>query len=274
MSYSSRKGVHPLENVGQFNPRLAFAVLGCANSATADSSRWREAWASAHHDGSITLAAAVGGHGKSSDGYFEGWEVEAGAIEAAVADFAALIRATAAALHHGEYDICVGVVWTGAEDLMILTVDGMGFTYDGVSTPLSYYSPVRSRSTRHRQTQRSISRCTSSPRTASIRVGSLLHVIRNHQTEPEETLDRGSLAGRTPDHTPRTRDYTYSSERNRLCCSRSCKRGGTSVTGVAPKDVPGLGNRSHRPSQLSRCFGSRLRRRRHRESCTDLRAVQ
>jgi hypothetical protein len=70
-----------------------------------------------HHDGSVTLAAAVGGHRKSRDENFQGWEVEARGIEAGIADFTALIRATATALHHKEYDVCVGVVWTGEQPL-------------------------------------------------------------------------------------------------------------------------------------------------------------
>lgn len=97
-----------------------------------------------HHDGSVTLAAAVGGHRKSSGENFEGGEVESSAIEAAVSDFTALVRAAAAALHHGEYDVRVGIEWAGVQPLAVLTVDASGWTYDGVSTPLSSYTPVRS----------------------------------------------------------------------------------------------------------------------------------
>jgi hypothetical protein len=50
----------------------------------------------------------------------------------AVADFTALVRATAA------------LEWTGEQPLSVLTVDGHGFTYAGVSTPPSAYTPVRS----------------------------------------------------------------------------------------------------------------------------------
>lgn len=44
---------------------------------------------SIHHDGSVTVAAAVGGHRMSSDAYFEGWQVESVAIECAIADLLA-----------------------------------------------------------------------------------------------------------------------------------------------------------------------------------------
>lgn len=144
LTYSNRNAIHPLENINSLNPRPGLRRWVAPNNATGESSRWREAWASVHYDGSVTLAAAVGGHRKRSGENFEGRQVEARGIEAAIADFTALTRATAAALHHGEYDVCVGVSWTGEEPLTILTVDGHGFVYDGVSTPLSSYTPVRS----------------------------------------------------------------------------------------------------------------------------------
>lgn len=143
-SYSNHNGVRPFENVDYTNPRPGLRRWIAPNTAISDVSRWREAWAGAHHDGSVTLAAAVGGHRKGADDHFEGWEVEGRVIEAAVADFAALVRASAVALHHAEYEVCVGIQWTGEQSLRVLTVDAMGYTYDGVSTPLLAYTPVRS----------------------------------------------------------------------------------------------------------------------------------
>lgn len=144
LTYSDRSVMHPLQNINSLSPRPGLRRWVAPNIATGENSRWREAWASVHHDGSVTLAAAVGGHWGGGDMKFEGWQVEGRAIEAAVADFAALVRATSAGLHHGEYTVCVGVAWTGEQPLTILTVDGLGFTYDGVSTPLSSYTSVRS----------------------------------------------------------------------------------------------------------------------------------
>ncbi|CAJ1505604.1 hypothetical protein [[Mycobacterium] burgundiense] len=143
-TYSNRNGPHPIENVDQLNLRPGLRRWIAPNTAVGDRSKWREAWAGVHHDGSVTLAAAVGGHRRSSDECFDGWQVEARSVECAIADFTALVRATAAARHHGEYDVCVGVEWTGEQPLCVLTVDGTGYTYDGVSTPLSTYTPVRS----------------------------------------------------------------------------------------------------------------------------------
>jgi hypothetical protein len=143
LSYSNRNAMHPLENINRLNPRPGLRRWVAPNNATDPGALWREAWASVHYDGSVTLAAAVGGHRSGSDSKFEGSEVESRAIEVAVADFAAIIRATAATLNHGEYDVSVGVEWTGEMPLRVLTVDGMGFSYNGVSTPLSTYTPVR-----------------------------------------------------------------------------------------------------------------------------------
>ena len=78
----------------------------------------------------------------SSDGYFDGWQVESAAIECAVADLMALLRTTAETTDNDEYDIRLGIEWTGEQPLMILTKDNMGFTYEGVSIPLHHYTPV------------------------------------------------------------------------------------------------------------------------------------
>ena len=140
--YAGRGGVHPLENVDQYNPRPGLRRWAAANTATDDRSLWKEAWASLHHDGSVTLAAAIGGHRMSSDGYFQGSQVQSDAVECGVADLMALIRATADATGNDEYDVRVGIEWTGSEPLTILTVDNFGYSYGGVSTPLHRYIPV------------------------------------------------------------------------------------------------------------------------------------
>jgi hypothetical protein len=140
--YAGRGGVHPLESVDRLNPRPGLRRWVAVNTARDERSAWKASWASIHHDGSVTLAAAAGGHRMSSDGYFKGWQVESSAIECAIADLMALIRATAEATHNDEYDLRVGIAWTGEQPLVILTKDNFGHTYDGVSTPLHHYTPV------------------------------------------------------------------------------------------------------------------------------------
>lgn len=142
LQYASRHGVRPLESVDLLNPRPGLRRWVAVNTATEAYSLWKESWVSIHHDGSATLATAVGGHRKSSDENFGGWQIESVAVESAIADFMALLRATAGATDNDEYDLRVGIDWTGEQPLMILTKDQMGFTYEGVSTPLREYTPV------------------------------------------------------------------------------------------------------------------------------------
>jgi hypothetical protein len=144
LRYSQKNAVHPLEFVDRANPRPGLRRWVAPFTRSGESLRWREAWAEVHRDGSVTLAAAVGGHRNQSGDYNEAWEVESAAIEAAVADFTALLRATAEVLGHDEYDVSVGIEWSGGEKLSILTVDGQGFTFNGVSTPVPAFIPVQS----------------------------------------------------------------------------------------------------------------------------------
>ncbi|MCX4965804.1 ATP-binding protein [Streptomyces sp. NBC_00654] len=143
LTYASRNGgVHPLENVDRNSPRPGLRRWVAVSMAIGDRSSWKEAWMSIHHDGSVTLAAVVGGHRKSHDTYFEGWEVASSAIECAIADVMALLRTTAEVTDNEEYDVRVGIEWAGQEPLTILTTDNFGRTYDGASTPLHRYTPV------------------------------------------------------------------------------------------------------------------------------------
>ena len=142
LTYAGRGGIHPLKSVDRDNPRPGLRRWVAVNTAVGERSVWKEAWISIHHDGSVTVAAAVGGHRISSDGYFDGWQVESTAIECAIADLMALTRTTAEATGNDEYDLRVGIEWTGELPLTILTQDTMGFTYDGVSVPLHRYTPV------------------------------------------------------------------------------------------------------------------------------------
>ena len=142
LTYAGRGGVHPLESVDRDNPRLGLRRWVAVNTATGDRSIWKEAWVSFHHDGSVVLAAAVGGHRMSSEEYFERWQVESIAIECAIADLMALVRTTAETTDNDEYDLRIGIEWAGEQSLTILTRDTQGFTYDGVSVPLHRYTLV------------------------------------------------------------------------------------------------------------------------------------
>ncbi|TXI55352.1 MAG: ATP-binding protein [Mycolicibacter arupensis] len=140
--YAGRGGIHPLESVDRLNPRPGLRRWVAVNAATGEHAIWKETWASIHDDGSVTVTTAVGGHRTSGGGHFEGWQVESSAIECAIADLMALVRTTAEATANDDYDLRVGIAWTGADPLMLLTTDTQGFTYDGVSTPLHHYTTV------------------------------------------------------------------------------------------------------------------------------------
>jgi hypothetical protein len=129
-------------SVDRSNPRPGLRRWVAVNTATGERSAWMESWVSIHHDGSVTLATAIGAHFQGRDAYHEGWQIRSSAVECAIADFMALIRTTARATGNDEYDVRAGVSWTGEQPLTILTVDTMGFSYNGVSTPLHRYTPV------------------------------------------------------------------------------------------------------------------------------------
>lgn len=140
--YAGRGGVHPLESVNRFAPRPGLRRWVAANIAVDERSRWKESWASIHHDGSATIATAIGEHKRKDGEYFEGWQAESAAIECAVADFMALVRTTAEATGNDEYDLRLGIDWVGQQPLTIIGTDQYGLSYDGSSTPLHRYTPV------------------------------------------------------------------------------------------------------------------------------------
>tara|TARA_R110002051_G_scaffold60578_15_gene111103 strand:- start:4344 stop:5588 length:1245 start_codon:yes stop_codon:yes gene_type:complete len=142
LSISRNHGVHPLNNMDGLNPRPGLRRWTAVNKAASEP--WKESWADVHHDGSVTVAAALGGHRMNANAYFEGWQVEGRGLETGVADFAALVRAVSEAQHLDEYEVRVGVVWDGEQPLQVLDVDGMIRTYVGTSTTLRRFVPIRS----------------------------------------------------------------------------------------------------------------------------------
>lgn len=115
-------GVHPLQHLDLVNPRTGLRSWIAPNRATG-TERWREAWASVGEGGSVTLAAAIGGHRCGVDEFWPGQCVTVRGLECAVADFAGLLRATARHLGTGEYDIQLGIEWTGPDPLELLAPD-------------------------------------------------------------------------------------------------------------------------------------------------------
>ena len=92
LTFAGQGGIHPLANVDRYNPRPGLRRWNLVNEATESKTAWKAAWAAVHHDGSVGLAGAIGGH-HMREGELDGHQIESSAIECAVADFMALIRA-------------------------------------------------------------------------------------------------------------------------------------------------------------------------------------
>ncbi|GAA0988562.1 hypothetical protein GCM10009551_043760 [Nocardiopsis tropica] len=142
LTFSTRLGTHPLEHVESANLRPGLRSWVAVDAAHRQGERWREAWVSVHHNGAVTVAAAVGGHRSGSDSYHAGGEVEGRDIEGAVSDLMALIRATAEGRGDNEYNTRVGIGWAGQGPLTILTRDGFGHASSASSLPLSRFTPI------------------------------------------------------------------------------------------------------------------------------------
>jgi hypothetical protein len=105
LTYAGSSGIHPGGERGRVQPRPGLRRWVAVNTATGERSGLKESWMSVHNDGSVTRATAIGGHRRSGDAYYEGWQLQSSAIECAIADVMGLIRATAEATsdpHHGQ----------------------------------------------------------------------------------------------------------------------------------------------------------------------------
>lgn len=140
-TYGSRGQVHPLQSVDHYGLRPGLRRWNAINSATTTGTEWKESWASLHRDGSVTLATRIGGH-RGWDQQFAGHEVEAVAIEAAIADLMALVRKMAEATGASEYDVRVGIEWTGHGLLTIVDRDNAGIPFKPGALPIYRYTPV------------------------------------------------------------------------------------------------------------------------------------
>ena len=95
-----------------------------------------------HQDGSVTVAATVGGHRKNAREYLDGWQVRSDSVECAVADFMALVRAMMKKSGSNDFDIRVGIDWRGEQPLEILGIDLNKELHDKAIIPLHAYTPI------------------------------------------------------------------------------------------------------------------------------------
>ena len=141
-AYSDTNRVHPIEDIDRHNPRPGLRRWVARPAVTGENYAWKESWATVHDDGSATLAAAVGGARSSSEGHDPGWIVASGRAERFTADLAALVRASAAHHRADEFEVRLGIEWTGPEPLQIQTVDNFDWPLPDISVPLARYTPV------------------------------------------------------------------------------------------------------------------------------------
>lgn len=139
-SYTNHVGIHPLQSVWRDEPRPGLRRWIAPNTAE-NVTGWKEAWAALHHNGAVTIAAAVGGH-PGIRGDLPGSYVDSATIECAVADFMSLIRAAEDHFGSREYEAQVGIEWTTGAPLIIQMTDQMGLPFLDNSLALSQYSPV------------------------------------------------------------------------------------------------------------------------------------
>lgn len=140
-TYVSRGGFHPLSSVDVANPRAGLRRWVGVNAAEGWSA-WGEAWASIHFDGSVSLAAAIGGHPIRLHEFLAGGQTEATTVEHAAADLFALLRTAAEATGNDEYDVRLGIEWQGDGALTLLERDRTGSIQSWPPVPVHRFTPV------------------------------------------------------------------------------------------------------------------------------------
>lgn len=136
-AYAGYGGDHPITQVNRtdLRPGLRRWVAPSAASPKAWPSH-REAWISIHHDGSVSVVAAVGARPPTQP------RVDAAVIECAVADLMAVVRETAAASSDIAYDVRIGMSWSSGDALTIIGRNRGNRPDDSMSTPVLRFIPV------------------------------------------------------------------------------------------------------------------------------------
>ncbi|MEU9686763.1 AlbA family DNA-binding domain-containing protein [Amycolatopsis japonica] len=130
---------HPLAFVQNF-PRPGLRRWVSPPTGTSDSTRWKEAWASVHFDGSVSLVSVIGGM-RIRDGHAPPTTIDSRRIEWFATDLLAMIKKAAERLNLSEYELKIGIEHDNVAPLTVNTVDHAGFEIDG-TLPVRYFIPV------------------------------------------------------------------------------------------------------------------------------------
>ncbi len=141
------QGVHPLRDTGGnlFAPKQALRRQTARYDAEDGNPKHRSGLGSVHDDGSISMAWSIGGMLQRSVGGPH--ELSARFVEAAVADFVALVGAASRVLGvDSRYELQAGLAWTGLDPIIIRLPDHSFGNYDQDaenSVPIRRFQPVR-----------------------------------------------------------------------------------------------------------------------------------
>lgn len=129
----------PLSDVAS-SPKPGLRRWVAAPNDLSERAAWKEAWASVHFDGSVSLAAAIGG-GRERDGYAPGNQLTSHRAEWFVADLMGLIRAVGEFFNIADYELRIGIEHDRTKPLFITTVDNSGLVYTD-TLPINRFIPV------------------------------------------------------------------------------------------------------------------------------------
>jgi hypothetical protein len=90
---------------------------------------------------SVAVVFAIGGH-RAREGFNPGSLIDSAAVEGAIADFMGLVRTVGAHIGSVDYEIRVGIEWTGQDPMIMQTVDNQGYPFVGTSIPMHRFTPV------------------------------------------------------------------------------------------------------------------------------------
>lgn len=130
-----------LDSVDLRNPRLGLRRWEARNG-TGTHMPWVNAHATVYFDGSVAIAAALGGEHGVNDARKGNHEFTSNRLEVLTYNTFGLIKAAADQFGGHEYELRLGVEWEGSERLLIIEQNRYGQSYLTQSVPLARFHPV------------------------------------------------------------------------------------------------------------------------------------